>query len=54
MYLLSGIRKIFAKRDLYASPNDYLLNSKEKESVIVFFSTLFIVGIIAVVLLSLN
>ena len=37
MSLANGLRKLFRKRDRFAPPNEFRLNHKEKESVIVFF-----------------
>ncbi|HZJ56787.1 MAG TPA: hypothetical protein VFD89_00920 [Clostridia bacterium] len=46
MSLANGLKKIFRKRDRFAPPNEFRLNQKEKESIIVFFS---LVGCIAII-----
>ena len=37
MSLLSGLKKIFAKKDPCTPPNEFKLNHKEKGSVIILF-----------------
>jgi hypothetical protein len=53
MELLSGLKKIFGKRDRFAPPNQYILTSKEKEAVIVLFSLLGCILLVAAILLAL-
>ncbi|SFQ06885.1 hypothetical protein SAMN05444406_11125 [Caldicoprobacter faecalis] len=38
MTLLYGLKKLFSRHRKFAPPNEYRLTSKERESVIVFFS----------------
>jgi|CZCB01.1.fsa_nt_gi hypothetical protein len=53
MSLASGLKKLFGKRDRFAPPNEFRLNHKEKESVIVFFSLLGCIIIIFTLLIAL-
>lgn len=48
MSLLTALQKLFSKRDRFAPPKKFRLNSKELESVLVFFAILFMVLIITV------
>ena len=38
MHLISALKKLFRKRKKYDTPNEFLLNPKEKEYLLVFFS----------------
>jgi len=50
MSLLSGLKKIFGKKDPFAPPNECKLNYKEKESTIIFFSILGCIIVISAIL----
>ncbi|NLI61485.1 MAG: hypothetical protein GX375_08660 [Clostridiales bacterium] len=54
MPVVSGLKKIFTKKDRFAPPNESKLNPKEKESVIVFFSLIGCIVIITAVLCIIN
>jgi hypothetical protein len=53
MTLLSAFKKIFRKRKKYDTPNEFLLNPKEKEHLLVFFSIIGMCVIICIILLVL-
>ena len=53
MSLASGLKKLFGKRDRFAPPNEFRLNHKEKESVIVFFSLLACIIVVFILLVVL-
>jgi hypothetical protein len=38
MVTLRALKKLFVKKEAFSSPNEYLLTSKEKEHVVLFFS----------------
>jgi len=50
MSLLNGLKKIFAKKDPFAPPNEFKLNHKERESVIILFSILGCIVLISTIL----
>jgi hypothetical protein len=48
MSIASGLKKLFMRKERFAPPNEYKLNKKEKESIIVFFSILGCIVIISI------
>mgnify|MGYP000853347087 CR=1 FL=1 len=54
MSLLNGLKKIFAKKDPFTPPNEFKLNSKEKQSVITLFSILGCIILISAILYIIN
>jgi DUF917 family protein len=46
MVTLRGLKKLFAKKAPFSSPNEYLLTSEEKEHVVLFFSVICVAALI--------
>jgi len=46
--LFTALQKLLSKRDRFAPPRKYKLNTKELESVLIFFVTLFMMLVMAV------
>ncbi len=53
MHLISALKKLFRKRKKYDTPNEFLLNPKEKEHLLVFFSIIGMCVIICIILMVL-
>ena len=51
MPFVSGLKKIFMKKDRFMPPNEFRLTHKEKECMIILFSLLGCITIVSAVLL---
>jgi hypothetical protein len=46
--LLTALQKLFSKRERFAPPRKYKLNTKELESVLIFFAALFMIIVMSI------
>lgn len=46
--LLTALQKLFGKRERFAPPRKYKMNTKELESVLIFFAALLMIFVMAV------